>query len=211
MQVTVFGASGKVGRLVVKELLDTGHTVVAFTHHASPFEADASVKTVQGDIGEAPAVAMALEGSAAVISALGSWGTKSKDIVSRGTSRIVPAMEKAGISRIITVTGSDARAAGDKLGLAHRLTHGLGSCTFGVRRIIKDSEDHIRMLEASKLEWTVIRSPIMNERGDPKNFYLAATRPKPWATINRHAVATALVAMIGNPDYSRQAPFIRRA
>ena len=42
MHITVFGATGKVGRLVVDQLLARGHTVTAYVrdrtkvHHAAP-------------------------------------------------------------------------------------------------------------------------------------------------------------------------------
>lgn len=209
MQVTVFGASGKVGRLVVGALLADGHTVVAFVHSASPFGAHDKLRIIKGDIHTGHGVDEALKGSAAVVSALGSWGTKKKDIVSSGMERIIPAMQANHVKRIISLTGSDARASGDTLSLIHRLSH-----TFirysPERKILGDGERHIRLLEASGLDWTVLRSPLMDERGDPHEFRLGTARPKPWQTVNRHAVAKAMTGLTGNADFSQKAPFITR-
>ncbi len=210
MRIAIFGASGKVGRLVVKGALDAGHDVTAFAHHDPKFAKDSRLRIVRGDIHDSKDVAAAVKGADVVISALGSWGTKTKDIVGSGIANIIPAMEAAGAERIISLTGADARADGDKLGLLHRLTHAAIQVT-PPRKILADGERHIRLLEQSGLDWTVIRSPVMNEKGDPKGFRFSTDRPAPWATVNRRSVALAILELIDDDSRSRQAPFITRA
>jgi putative NADH-flavin reductase len=210
MRITIFGASGKVGRLVVEGALDAGYDVTAFAHHDPRFAEHARLKVAQGDVHSSADVAKAVKGADVVISALGSWGTGTKDIVSSGTANIIPAMEAAGARRVISLTGADARAEGDRLSLMHRLTHAAIQVT-PPRKILADGERHIRRLEHSGLDWTVLRSPIMNEKGDPEGFRLGTGRPVPWATINRRSVALAMLGLIGDDNHSRQAPFITRA
>ena len=123
MRITIFGASGRVGRLVVEGALKDGHEVVAFVHHKPKFPDNPHLKIAQGDIHQTADVAKAVKDADVVISALGSWGTKSKDIVSSGMANIIPAMQDSGVKRVISLTGADARAEGDALGLVHRLTH----------------------------------------------------------------------------------------
>ena len=78
------------------------------------------------------------------------------------------------------------------------------------RKILADGEKHIRLLEESGLDWTVVRSPIMNERGDAMGFKLTDKRPAPWATVNRRSVAAGMLRLVEDRKYSRQAPFITR-
>lgn len=208
-QITVFGASGRVGSLVIEQALAKGYSVVAFVHHKPKFADQPNLKVVQGDIHTPADVSSAVKGSSAVISALGSWGTKSKDIVCSGTQNIIPAMKNEGVQRIITLTGSDARAAGDKLGWLHRLTHSLINIS-PARKILIDGEKHVKLLEASDLDWTTVRSPVMNQRGKALDYRLEDKRSLPWATINRRSVADSLVDLIENKQYSRKAPFIVR-
>lgn len=210
MQITVFGASGKVGRLVVAQALADNYKVVAFAHHNPGFEVHPNLRVVQGDIHDRKAVSAAIKGSTLVISALGSWGGKQKDIVSAGIKNIIPVMEAHNISRIITLTGADARASGDYLGPLHRLSH-LFIKLSPVKSILHDGEQHIKLLEASGLDWTAVRSPAMNNRGRAVSFKLGNTRPKPWTTINRQSVALAIVSLIKETQYSRQAIFISRS
>lgn len=207
MQVTVFGASGHVGSLVVEELLNQGHDVNAFVHSDATLLKGSGLKIIKGDIYNAKDVMNALAGSHAVISALGSWGTPRKDILASGMNNIIPAMEQAEITRIISLTGADARDKGDIISPIHRLSHfGIGLIA---RKVLKDGESHVRMLRGSNLKWTVIRSPVMNGKGS--SFYnLTSKRPMPWRTINRHAVAKAMVDQLDDNTFVSQSPFISR-
>lgn len=208
MQVTVFGASGRVGQEVVAELNRRGHTVIAVVHSHSPFTNTPALRTFTGDVHNADDIAQAMQGSQAVISALGSWGTVSKDILSAAMTHIVPSMHAQGISRLVSLTGADARFAGDQLTMLHRISYRILRLIAG--DIIRDGEKHMVQLAASKLTWTVVRAPIMTN-SQSRTFRLTNTRPLPWATVPRRAVALALVENLENLTHACQAPFISRA
>ena len=207
MQVTIFGANGKVGRLVVSECLKQGNVVNAFIHGSNPFNPDKNLNIVQGDIYSYEDVEKAMIGSDAVISTLGSWGTPKKDILTQGMKNIISAMKKLRIDRIITLTGAEARAKGDKLGIIHRLMHLFLSIVSG--KILRDGENHIELLENSGLDWTTLRSPVMNSRGSVK-FKLSNKRSLPWKNINRESVASELINQIASIENISKAPFIER-
>lgn len=209
MKITVFGAGGKVGRLIVEGALAAGDEVVAFVHHDPHFLAHPRLSIVRGDVHNAEDVTAAIKGSDAVISALGSWGTKKKDIVSTGMAAIIPAMQANSVRRVVSLTGSDARARGDSLGFVHRLSHVFIKYS-PAAKILADGEWHVELLEQSDLDWTVVRSPVMNTRGDREGFSLTSTRPLPWATINRHSVVSAMLGLARSRDHLSQAPFIVR-
>lgn len=213
MVITIFGASGKVGRLVVAEALSRGHTVTAFVHsHAKALRSleegtAGKLRIYSGDIHDSKSVADSLTGSKAVLSTLGSWHTKSKDIVSAGMETIVPAMQQQGIHRIVSLTGSDAAAPGDSATTARSLTHGLARLAAG--KILLDGERHIAILSKSGLDWTVLRAPVMTN--SPEIFYRLTLQPgAPWQTIPRRAVAKALLDQIDGAGYANAAPFIYR-
>lgn len=207
MQITIFGAGGRVGRLVVEGALKRGHSVVAFVHSGAHLAPRENLRYVVGDIYDVDSVAGAVVGSDAVISALGSWGTQKRDILTVGMQNITPAMKAHKINRIISLTGADARASGDDLGLVHRITHffiGLGA-----GKILSDGEAHISLLESSSLNWTAVRSPIMNDNGRTK-YSLTFRRPFPWKTIHRQAVADCLIDLLTDHNHDQKAPYIIR-
>lgn len=206
MRITVFGATGKVGRLVVQELLTRGHEVMAFQRRANKLIDSPKLTIYVGDIHDQAKVAAAIQGSDAVISALGSWGAPRKDILATAMRHIIPAMQQAGIKRVVSLTGADARAAGDQLGALHRLTYPLLGILAG--KILRDGEDHIAQLERSGLDWTVIRSPVMRNRGSESDYALGKLRPAPWATVSRRAVAKSMVDQIEQSTHLCYAPFI---
>ena len=76
MRITVFGASGRAGQGVVALALRKGYEVTAFVHQQNPFKEHACLTVVQGDINDRAAIIAAVSESDAVISTLGSWGTK---------------------------------------------------------------------------------------------------------------------------------------
>jgi putative NADH-flavin reductase len=206
-QVTVFGANGRVGRRVVAELVNRGYSVVAFVHGDSHFVETPQLKVFRGDIYTPDAVERALTGSSIVISALGSWGTPKKDILAVGMGHIIPAMRQHGISRIVSLTGADARAPGDSLGFIHKLTHLI--LVRAMPRILADGERHIELLEQSGLDWTVVRSPIMVKRHPRHDRHALGTkRPLPWQVIPYQLVALAIVDAAQGPTWIQEAPFI---
>lgn len=223
--VAVFGANGRVGSLVVNELVSRGYAVRAFVHSSKKLGDTKDVQFIQGDIGDVTKVQEALIGADAVLSALGSWGTKQKNILTMGMKVIVPQMEKKGLQRLISLTGADAwtGAQMEDFRLKRRLffgtynhrpavlqafAHRIFSTLAG--KIVEDGENHMKLLESSSLDWTVIRSPVMNNRGESE-FELTNTYPWPWATINRTGVAISMVDQIENTNYVRQAPYIGRS
>lgn len=206
MRITVFGANGKVGQLVTAEALARGHEVVAFVHLHASFETSEQLSIIKGDVHSFYDVANAIQGSDAVVSALGSWGTKEKDIVSRGIRNIVDCMEADHILRLVTLTGADARAKGDQVGWLNRLSHFLIRHS-PAKKMLRDGEHHIAILEASSLEWMTVRSPIMNNRGVSR-YKLSVKPPLPWASINRKAVVCCMIDQLETATYVCKAPYI---
>lgn len=205
MQVTVYGASGKVGQRVVREALRRGHQVIAYVH-SSRLASQPNLTIIKGDIYDPAATAAALRGSDAVISALGSWGTQKKNVLSSAMQTIVPALEGQGTKRIVSLTGNIAVAPGDHLNPLLRLIHTVAGLFF--KPILVDGEAHIQTLAASQLEWTVVRSPVMTTFGNQQYTLQPHIGIPP--TIHRQAVAECLVDLAESHDWARQAPVIRR-
>jgi len=205
MQITVFGASGKVGSLVVAEALQRGYIVVAFVHSHNAFEPNNKLIVRKGDVYSAEDVAAAITGSDVVISCLGSWGTKGRDVLTRFTGNVIPAMKAQGKPRVITLTGVGVQVHPSKF-----LLWGLQLMRWlPAGKVFADAEMHLQLLAASDLEWTTICSPVMNNWGSA-DYRLSSKIGWPLATISRKAVAAALLDQAESADYVGQAPVIHR-
>ena len=104
MRIAVFGATGKVGRLVTEQLLTAGHEVTVLVRTPDKLTIDHPCLAVRiGQLSDAATVRDVVVGSDAVISALGpslrrgARGTPVTD----GTRSIVAAMQETGVRRFI--------------------------------------------------------------------------------------------------------------
>lgn len=208
MQVTVFGANGKVGRLVVKRLLDNDHSVVAFIHEHSDLVDHAKLTLVRGDVHREEDIKRAVKGSNVVISTLSSWHSPDKNVLSSCMERLIPALRHEGITRVISLTGAGAYTSHPNPSLFDSLQHSIFNAI--APKVLRDSEEHIRLLAESGLDCTVVRSPIMTDSGTV-GYLLKQQPPMPWQTIHRQAVANCLVNLVLDNSYSKQAPYITRA
>ncbi|PAZ11227.1 NmrA family transcriptional regulator [Streptomyces sp. SA15] len=124
MRVTVFGASGAIGRLVVQQLLDGGHQVTALVRAPAKLALIHSHLTVvTGQLSDRDSIEQALSGADAVISALGpslkrsTTGTQVTD----GTRTIVQAMEAQKVARFIGLATPSLADPQDKPHWKHKV------------------------------------------------------------------------------------------
>jgi len=156
MKIVLFGATGHIGRRILDQALERGHTVTAFVRDASRLDVTNPELTVaEGDARDAQSVAAVMPGHDAVVSALGPGGpdvsNKFLDILTDGTRHIVEGMNAAGLRRIVAL-GSVAtmNATPDTL-----LRDMPGFPAFA-RNISGAHLESLRTLQASGLDWTVL-------------------------------------------------------
>ncbi len=206
MQITVFGASGKVGRLVVAEALKRRYDVVAFVHKHNPLVENEHLTVQTGDVARTADVMRALQGSEAVISCLGSWGQPGRNVQVTAMDVIIPAMEAQGPTRIITLTGSGALPPDVVPSLGNKLFMKLLS-PFPAGKVFHDGEQHMKLLAASSLDWTSLRSPIMKNDGD-SGYTLDEKPASAFGRVPRSAVVMALVDQLDSQQFLQRAPVI---
>jgi uncharacterized protein YbjT (DUF2867 family) len=160
MKLTVFGASGGVGRLVVQQALAGGHDVTAVVRNpgrlpVAPAEG-LQVATVL-DVLDPVTLVPALTGRDAVISAIGPAGNKQArtgPIAGPAARSIVRAMDQAGVSRIAAISAAPVGPpAHDENVFVRALVLPL------LRRLLSDLyadlADQEAALAASGTDWTV--------------------------------------------------------
>ena len=179
MKLAVFGANGPTGRLLARQLLDAGHTMVAVTRHPAEFPInDPRLTVAEADVFSQQAVADAIAGADAVLSTLGvPFTRKPVDTYSTGTANIVAAMYRNDIRRLIVVSSTAARQYRNRRSssLLMRISEPIISRTFG-----KAVYDDVRRMETivreSGLDWTIVRPSILFD-GDHVSDYTAGMVP----------------------------------
>ncbi|QPF71734.1 NAD(P)-dependent oxidoreductase [Roseateles sp. DAIF2] len=108
MKVALIGPTGFVGKAVLAELLARGHEVVALARDPAKLEARPGLTVVQADVLQAEAVAQAVRGSDAVVSAYNpGWGVA--DLYAeflQGTQAIYAGVKAAEVKRLLVVGGA---------------------------------------------------------------------------------------------------------
>jgi putative NADH-flavin reductase len=103
MKVLILGATGTVGRELVTQALEMGHTVTAFARDPSKLEIrHPSLEIIEGDVMDSAVVDQAVAGHDAVLVALGA-GVKGQ-VRSTGTRNIIQAMQKNNVRRLICLS-----------------------------------------------------------------------------------------------------------
>lgn len=208
MRVAVFGATGRTGRLVVERLLEEGHEVIAFVRDPSKILEghDEKLRTVRGDVLDPAAVEEAVEGTDAVIVALGHTKTSTKDVQARGTQNIVAAMRRHGVRRLISLTGAGVRDPQDEPKVVDRAITGLLKLL--QRDVLEDAERHAEIIRNSGLDWTLVRAPRLVD-GERTGEYRAGYIGKDSGTrISRADVADFMVRQLTDDTYLRRAPVV---
>ena len=210
MKVAVFGATGKIGALVLRRLLDDGHEVTAFVRSPGKLGiAAAAVDVVAAELTDEDVIREAVEDADAVISALGPpidpfvRGTPLTD----GTRRIVAAMHACGVRRLVALATVSVPDPRDRPRLLDRLVPiGIGLLIPGALREVQGISE---VVATSELDWTVAR--IFAPIDVPANHTLRAGflgRDSVGVEMSRADIADFLVDQISSSDFVGAAPAI---
>lgn len=172
MNLTIVAASGGIGRQLVIQALDAGHTVTAVVRNP----AAVSVHAVKVDFSapDQAALVRAVAGADAVLSSLGARSKADTGVAERGTRAIVAAMKETGVRRIIVVSAAPIGTVPSP-DRPHPPRHDPAEgfvmrnlLTPIVKRVFRENyADLARMedvLRDSGLDWTVVRPPQLNDR-----------------------------------------------
>lgn len=210
LHVTVFGATGGIGRHVVDQLLAAGHTVTAYVRNPAKLDrTDPHLTVVQGELTDAAAVAEAVTGADAVISALGPTLKRSATgtPVADGTRTIVTAMADAGVRRYIglaTPAMADPQDQPTIKGKVLRLMPRLA-----MPNALAEIDAMADAIRGSDLDWTIARITSPNDKpatGTVRAGFLG--KDKVGSAMTRADIAAFLVAQLTDDTYHCAAPAI---
>lgn len=108
MKIALIGATGFVGKELLKEAVSRGHSVTALVRNVDKVEKLDGVKAVKVDVLDAADLTAKLDGSDIVLSAYNpGWGVDDIQAIHiKASKAITEATKKAGIKRLIVVGGA---------------------------------------------------------------------------------------------------------
>jgi putative NADH-flavin reductase len=199
MNVVVLGAAGQLGRAMAQALEARGHAVTAFVRRAPEPAFPESVRLYTGDARNAKHLREALEGNAIVVNAIGAGTLRRNDVESTTTAAAVKAAEEAGAARYF------AMSAGMVAWRAPVFQYILRPLVF--RNIYAEHMRVEQLVQASSLNWTIVRPPKLTN-GGARGYIASLEQIPPVATTARADVADFVAQEIGSAAFCMRAVFL---
>jgi len=173
MKIALIGATGFVGSALVTELLQRGHQVTALARNPARLEPRANLGAKPLDAYDPDAVAAAVRGHDAVVSAFNpGWDDPALyDRFMKGSQSIVAGVEQSGVKRLLVVGGAGSLfvAPGVQLVDTPEFPAEWKQGALAARELLT------RMRQEQELEWTFLSPAIMLEPGPRTGRYRSGT------------------------------------
>ena len=210
MKIALIGATGFVGSAVLTELLRRQHDVTALVRHPARIAPQQGLSARALDAEDADAVAAAVRGHDAVVSAFNpGWDTP--DLYARfmaGSSAIVAGVAQSGVKRLLVVGGAGSLFVGPGVQMVDTpefAAHVPANVVPGARA----ARDALTALRGNTaLEWTFLSPPALLAPGERTGRYrvggeqLLMDSALP-AGISVADLAVAIADEIENPKHLR--------
>lgn len=206
MKIAVIAANGRSGQAFVEAALAAGHQVRAGVRGKSYLKTHSNLTIVPCDATNQSELENLLAGQAAAASFIGHVKGSEPDVQTMAMQKIVKVMEKLGVKRLVSLTGTGVRFPGDKITLIDRFLNLSISIIDPAR--VRDGKNHVEVLKNSDLEWTVIRV-LKLQNVPPKPFKLREHGPTK-SYVGRDEVAQAVLQVIEDNSFVGQAPIISK-
>jgi putative NADH-flavin reductase len=216
MKLTIFAATGGIGRQALAQALAAGHDVTAVVRNPNKLAGEA-VRIVAADLAAADPATLesAVAGADGVLSGLGPRSTSETGIASRGTRAIVQAMQATGVRRIVVVSAAPIGTVpspgrpnpprhdpGDGFFMRHLFSH-VAKTLF--REHYADLALMEDILRDSGLDWTIVRPPRLTDKpltGTYRTAYGQNLRGG-WS-VSRADVGQLMLRVLEQPETIKQ-------
>ena len=209
MKVIVFGASGATGKALVSQARERGHAVTAFVRDPKSISATEGVKVVTGDARDPTAMNAAIVGQDAVLAALGSRTLGWSDLLEHSAGNIIAAMDRNHVRRLVILGAAGA------LHDAARHQSALGRAFLRLlmrtllRNVARDQAAQERQVEASGLDYTIVRPPFLTNAPAAGRYRVALDGlPARWKPISRADAAAFMVSQMDDATFVRRGPYL---
>jgi putative NADH-flavin reductase len=206
MRVAILGANGPTGRLLTEQALAAGHDVVALTRRPDEYPiVHQKLVVAGGDVLEPDAVDPVVDGSDAVLSALGTPFTKEQvEVYSRGGRNVLDAMKRFGTPRFVVVTSGAVTGEPEPTGgfvfnriLQPYVTNVLGKTVYDDMRRLEE------LIKDSDTDWTVLRPSGLFELPEVTDFSITEEHG-PGRLTSRRDLAAALLLQLTDQRFVRK-------
>lgn len=205
MNITVFGATGQVGKRIVQQALNKGYFVTAFGRNVESLidqdNLNEKLTAQKGYLFDEKDVAKAIDKADVIISVLGGASDGSDKTRSLGIKQIITQMQKKGKKRIIALGGMGVLNAEDNTLLLHADDYPEEYLAVGLEHL-----KAFELLLESNLDWTFFCPADIHDKDETGIFITSINyAPDPnHFRINAGDLAMAMLKAATNQEYVQQ-------
>jgi putative NADH-flavin reductase len=189
MNLLILGATGKTGREIVDLALHAGHRVIAYVRSPHKIQrCDPRLVVHAGAVLDVNALAAALSGQDAVLSALGlppRQALRPNTFMAESAATTVAAMQRAGVPRLVILS---AAVLFPGSGLQYTFFRWL------LQHHARDLTAMEAVVKATDLQWTIARPPRLVQTRDTTHRCRIAALPDGSLSVSFRAVASYMLA-----------------
>ena len=206
-KIAVIGGTGKSGVFLVKELLRQNFKIKVLVRNPAKAPSDhPDMEVIIGDVLDKKALQSLVSGCDGLISMLGIGNPHSEPtIFSKATKLILEVMEANRVCRYLVITGLNVETEMDQKGETTRAATDWMYANYPVST--KDRQLEYELLRATKLEWTLVRLPLIMQTDEAPEIVVSLT-DCPGQHISATSLARFLITVLLNGSYLNEAPFI---
>jgi putative NADH-flavin reductase len=207
MNIVVFGASRGVGLKVVEQALEQGYFVTAFVRSPEKFSVThPNLIVFKGDALDADAVKKAISGQEAVISALGPNRPPVAHMMESAAQHIVAGMNAHAVRRLVSTTGAGVRQPEDQPKFAD---HAIGFLlNLLAKDVVLDSAANVKVIQASDLDWTVVRFPRLMDGEHTRNYKVGYVGKESGTQLSRADAADFVLKDLVEKKWLKKLPLV---
>ncbi|MFI1834982.1 NAD(P)-dependent oxidoreductase [Streptomyces olivaceoviridis] len=204
MKLTVFGATGGIGRELVGQALNAGHEVTAVVRDPARLAVTGDrLEVVRSGLTDPEELRSAVRGRDAVLSGLGARSRKDAGVAARLTRTVLTAMEAEGVRRLLVVSAAPVGPAPAQDGPLDRGVRHLVSAV--LRDVYADLREMEAELARSGTDWTSVRPPRLQDKPLTGRYRtVVGGFPPRGRFIARADVAHAMLSMIDARETLKQ-------
>lgn len=222
MRILVFGATGSMGILLVREALTAFRSCTIILYVRSPeklpvdITSDPAIIVIVGQLDDDESLSMAMEGVTAVLTALGPTGRKglfypSGTPISLAYSRIIEMMRRNGVKRLVALTTPSVADPEDQFDFPLIfLKNAFALVSRNASKDIINIGKTIRT-EGADLDWTMVRVAFHSRPSEGSQSGVTAGYlgdGKSGIFSSKEGVAGFAVAELQKGDWIRKAPLL---
>lgn len=211
MNITVFGANGKIGQHFIQIALQNGDKVKAYVRREGALTMQHSkLEVIVGSLTDEQQVAAAIQGQDAVVSTLGSplsMNRKVKDLpITKAHETVLRVMEQLDVKRFITLATPTIKSTFDQKQLVTVMPSIMAKQLFPTG--YAEMKAIGKLILQSQVDWTVIRIANPNTNNDGKGYAISFGDTKGKFTVSRKNAAQCVYDAIRKQEWIGKMPIV---